>query len=41
MTGEDGKSMRLERCDNAKEVDVYMGNLPEMIRRKEALWGRA
>lgn len=41
MTGEDGKGMRLERCDNAKEVDVYMGNLPEMIRRKEALWGRA
>lgn len=41
IEGEDGRGIRLERCDNAKEVDVYMGNLPEMIRRKQALWSRS
>lgn len=41
MEGEGGRGIRLERCDNAKEVDVYIGNLPEMIRRKQALWSRS
>lgn len=41
LPGEGGRGLRLERCDNAKEVDVYMANLDEMIRRKQALWGAA
>lgn len=38
---ENGKGPRLERCDNAKDVSVYMENLDEMIRRKQALWSKA
>ncbi|MBQ9613316.1 MAG: coproporphyrinogen dehydrogenase HemZ [Lachnospiraceae bacterium] len=30
---------RIERCDNAKEVRVYMDNIEEMIGRKRKLFG--
>lgn len=30
---------RIERCENAKDVDTYMGNIGEMIERKKRLLG--
>ena len=30
---------RIERCDDAKEVSVYMENIEEMIERKRKLYG--
>ena len=30
---------RIERCDDAKEVDIYIGHIYEMIERKRKLFG--
>ena len=30
---------RIERCDDAKEVEIYMSNIEEMIERKRKLFG--
>ena len=30
---------RIERCDDAKEVEIYMSNIDEMIERKRKLFG--
>ncbi|MBQ1404562.1 MAG: coproporphyrinogen dehydrogenase HemZ, partial [Lachnospiraceae bacterium] len=30
---------RIERCDDAKEVEIYMDNIEEMIARKRKLFG--
>jgi coproporphyrinogen III oxidase-like Fe-S oxidoreductase len=33
-----GKGGRIERCENARDVDVYISNIEEMISRKERLF---
>ncbi|MCQ2518886.1 MAG: coproporphyrinogen dehydrogenase HemZ, partial [Lachnospiraceae bacterium] len=30
---------RIERCDNVKDVDLYLGSIDEMIERKRQLFG--
>ncbi|MGI6106487.1 MAG: coproporphyrinogen dehydrogenase HemZ [Lachnospiraceae bacterium] len=35
--GENG--IRIERCENAKEIDVYMNHIDEMLERKRKLFG--
>ena len=30
---------RIERCDDAKEVEIYINNIDEMIERKRKLFG--
>jgi oxygen-independent coproporphyrinogen-3 oxidase len=35
-----GEGGRIERCDNVKDVKLYMDNIEEMIRRKRELFER-
>ena len=34
----EGDNYRMERCDNVKDVDLYIEKIDEMIDRKRRLW---
>ena len=36
-----GEGGRIERCDNVKDVKLYMDNIDEMIRRKSELFEKS
>ena len=37
-TGVNGLAGRIERCDNVKDVDLYISKIEEMIARKKELF---